>query len=94
MNAYAITASGASDNNYNFNYVNGTLTVNKATLTATADNASRTYGDSNPALTVSYSGFRNGDGVGVINTQATASTAATNHVKRRYLLSKRKAKSD
>lgn len=77
VGTYTITGSGASDNNYAFTYTNGTLTVNKATLVATADNASRIYGDANPALSVSYSGFKNGDTAGVINTQATAATAAT-----------------
>ncbi len=76
VGTYAITGSGALDNNYNFNYVNGTLTVNKATLTATADNKSRVYGDANPALTVTYTGFKNGDTSSVINSAATASTGA------------------
>jgi filamentous hemagglutinin family protein len=73
---YAITASGASDNNYNFNYVNGTLTVNKAVLTATAGNGTREYGDANPSFTVSYSGFKNGENSSVIDTLATAFSAA------------------
>src|SRR4051812_29966689 len=37
------------------------LLVAPATLTVTADSTSRTYGDANPALTASYSGFQNGD---------------------------------
>ena len=39
----------------------GTLTVTPAALTVTADNETKTYGAANPALTVSYSGFVNGD---------------------------------
>lgn len=78
VNTYTITAAGASDNNYNFTYVNGTLSVNKATLTATASSDTREYGDANPALTVSYTGFKNGQNSAVIDTLATASTAATN----------------
>ncbi len=74
---YAITASGAADNNYDFVYTGGTLNVTKALLTATADNKTRTYGDANPALTVSYTGFKNGENASVIDTAATASTAAT-----------------
>lgn len=73
---YAITGSGALDNNYTFSYVNGTLTVNKAALVATANNASRAYGDANPALGVTYTGFKNGETASVIDTQATASTLA------------------
>jgi len=41
--------------------VNGTLTVGKATVTVTADAASRAYGAANPAFTAAYSGFVNGD---------------------------------
>lgn len=73
---YAITGSGAFDNNYTFSYVNGTLTVSKAQLVATANNASRVYGDANPALSVSYTGFKNGETASVIDIQATASTLA------------------
>lgn len=75
---YAITASGASDNNYDFVYADGALSIGKATLTATADNNVRIYGDANPALTVSYAGFKNGENASVINTAAVASTAADN----------------
>jgi filamentous hemagglutinin family protein len=74
---YAITAAGAADNNYSFSYVNGSLTINKATLTATADNKTSIYGDANPALTVTYTGFKNGDTAGVIDSAATATTPAT-----------------
>ncbi len=76
VNTYAITASGAAATNYNFVYNNGTLTVNKATLTVTAGNGLRLYGDTNPALGVSYSGFKNGQTDSVLTTQATATSAA------------------
>ncbi len=73
---FPIIPAGGSDNNYSFSYVNGTLTVNKAPLLATADNKTRTYGISNPPFTISYSGFANGDTEANI-TQPTASTTAT-----------------
>lgn len=73
---YVITGSSAFDNNYTFVYVNGTLVVTKATLTATANNASRDYGDANPAIDVTYSGFKNGENYSVINVLATASSTA------------------
>src|SRR5439155_24447452 len=47
--------------NYSFVFVNGTLTVVKATLTVTADNTSKTYRDPNPTFTASYSGFKNSE---------------------------------
>lgn len=73
---YPITVSGGSDNNYAFTYVSGTLTVNKATLQVTADNKSRTYGSANPAFTLSYSGFSNGETATVIDTPPIGSTTA------------------
>ncbi|WP_243373251.1 MBG domain-containing protein [Geotalea sp. SG265] len=74
---YAITAAGGASNNYNFTYVAGTLTVDKAALTVTANNTSKTYGAANPALTVAYSGFVLGETVANLTTQPTATTTAT-----------------
>ena len=51
---------------------NGTLTVNPAPLTVTAANASRLYGDPNPAFTGTITGIKNGD-----NITATYASAAT-----------------
>jgi len=48
--------------NYTVSLGNGSLTVTGAVLTATANNASRAYGATNPVFTVSYNGFVNGDG--------------------------------
>lgn len=76
VGSYVIAATGATDNNYNFTYVNGTLNVTKALLTVTADAKTREYGDVNPAFTVSYSGFKNGEGIGVLTTAASASSGA------------------
>ena len=61
VGTYPITASGAAIPNYQIVYVAGTLTVNKATLTITAEDKSRLYGMANPAFTAVYSGFVNGD---------------------------------
>src|SRR5439155_727360 len=74
--AYPITASGAVDADYAISYVAGTLTVNAATLTITADDKSKTYGAVNPALTVSYSGFVNGDTVANLTTLPSLTTTA------------------
>ncbi|MGL1889910.1 MAG: choice-of-anchor D domain-containing protein, partial [Reichenbachiella sp.] len=65
------------DDNYDFSYTDGTLTVNKATLTATAANQSRLYGESNPTFTIDYTGFVNGEDATVIVTEPTATTTAT-----------------
>lgn len=51
--------------------------TNVAALTITADNKTRAYGVANPALTVSYSGFANGDDATKLTTQPTVTTTAT-----------------
>ncbi|HWG86854.1 MAG TPA: MBG domain-containing protein, partial [Candidatus Acidoferrales bacterium] len=58
--------------NYVFVFVDGTLTVNPAPLTVDVANASRAYGDPNPAFTGTITGIKNGD-----NITATYSTTAT-----------------
>lgn len=73
---YELTASGGADGNYAFEYVAGTLTITKATLMATADDQSKSYGADNPALTIAYSGFVNGDDASDI-TEPEISTSAT-----------------
>ncbi|MBX2945177.1 MAG: gliding motility-associated C-terminal domain-containing protein [Cyclobacteriaceae bacterium] len=76
VGTYPITVTGGADNNYNFTYVNGTLTVNKATLTASADNKSRLYGAANPTLTITYTGFVNSEDASVLDTAPIATTTA------------------
>ena len=70
---YPITAAlgTLAATNYAFTFVNGTLTVNKAVLTVTANDAGRPYGTANPAFTSTITGFVNGD------TQASAVTGST-----------------
>ena len=72
-----VTAGNLFSNNYNFSFVNGSLSVTKATLTVTADNASRAYGAADPVFTASYSGFVNGESAADISGQPTFSTTAT-----------------
>jgi hypothetical protein len=77
---YAITPSLGSlaAANYAFtSFVNGTLTVTQAPLVVTANNQSRLYGAANPVLTLSYSGFVNGDTPASLTTVPTATTPAT-----------------
>lgn len=53
-----------------------TITVNPASLTITANNTNKTYGAANPALTVTYAGFVNGNTSANLTTQPTISTTA------------------
>ena len=71
---YAITLSAGSATNYALTLVDGTLTVNKAMLTVTADDLIRTYGNVNPALTTTITGFKNGDTASVISGLDGSST--------------------
>jgi hypothetical protein len=76
---YTITAAVGtlSATNYSFNFVNGTLTINKAALTVTANDASRAYGDANPTFTPTYSGFVNGENSSVLSGSPSLTTTAT-----------------
>jgi hypothetical protein len=53
------------------------LTVNKAVVTVTANNASKVYGTANPAFTPNYSGFVNGDTSAVLTGSPSLTTTAT-----------------
>ncbi len=74
---FPITASSASSNDYSISCVSGTLSVNPATLTITADNKTKSYGTALPALSASYSGFVVGDTAASLTTQPTLLTNAT-----------------
>ena len=51
--------------------------ITKATLTVTAENKKRKYGDENPELTLSYSGWKGLDDASVLTTPPMAITEAT-----------------
>jgi MBG domain (YGX type) len=74
---YPITPAGAIDPNYTITYHTGTMTIGKATLTASADNKAMPLGGPLPTLTISYTGFLNGDNASSLTTQPTATTTAT-----------------
>jgi len=76
---YTITVSAgpAQSQNYEFSFTNGTLTITKAMLTVTADNRSRVYGNANPTLTYTISGFKGTDTAAVITGDFALSCAAT-----------------
>jgi len=61
--------------------VTASISVSKAALRATA-NATMTYGADIPSFTVSYSGFVNSVGPGVVDNETTTSTTAVNSTMR------------
>ncbi len=75
--AGAIIATFTGDNNFATSSGSATLTVTKPALTVTANNASRVYGDPNPAFTYTITGFVNGDTQSVVTGTASCSTTAT-----------------
>jgi len=73
---YPITLTGGSAANYDLTLVDGTLTIGRTTIVATADNKSRAYGEANPQLTISYTGFANNEDSTVLDTLPTTATTA------------------
>jgi hypothetical protein len=69
VGAYAITgAQGTlSAKNYTFKFVSGTLTVTKAPLMVTANNATAVYGQTLPKFGYTATGFVNGDTKAVLS---------------------------
>jgi hypothetical protein len=70
-------AIGTGLGNYSISYVNGVLTVNKASLTITASSHTITFGDAVPTITASYTGFVAGDDPTDLTVQPTCSTTYT-----------------
>lgn len=55
----------------------GMLVISKAPLVARADDKTRTFATSNPALSISYSGFVNGETTAALTSEPSANTAAS-----------------
>jgi hypothetical protein len=75
--SHAITAAYGGDAYFAGGSGSMTETVNPASLTITADDQARVYGQANPTLTASYGGFVNGDTPASLTTPVTLSTPAT-----------------
>ena len=73
----AATFSAGLSSNYTITYANGTLTVNPAALTITANNASKTYGQTASFAGTAFttSGLVNGDTVSSVTETSTGSAA-------------------
>lgn len=72
---YPIYAEGAEARNYDFEYVEGVLTVKKAELTASLQHASREYGLENE-YAITYSGFKGSEKKDVISEEPSVVTVA------------------
>ncbi|MBR1687317.1 MAG: hypothetical protein IJ710_02165, partial [Prevotella sp.] len=74
---YPIVITKGGVQNYNDSYVNGTLTITKATLTVSVDNAVRDTSQPNPDFTIHIDGFKNGETESVLISMPVAQTDAT-----------------
>ena len=74
---YAITPSGVTSGNYTITFTDGDLEITPAALTITADDKAKIYGDSNPALTATYAGFKLTDDATDLTGTLDLATAAT-----------------
>ena len=74
---YAIKQTGATAQNYVFEYEDGILTVNKAPLTMTANDKTMTYGGTIPTFDANYEGLKNNENQPVWITAPSLSTIAT-----------------
>ena len=77
---YAITPSGLTSGNYAITFNTSLLTITKAPLSITADSKTKVYGAADPALTVSYSGFVNGETPAVLTGTLSLARAAGENV--------------
>jgi MBG domain (YGX type)/Bacterial Ig-like domain (group 3)/Galactose oxidase, central domain len=82
VGVYPITAAQGTltASNYSFRFVNGSLTINKAHLTVTADSQSRAYGDPNPSLTATLTGFKNSETLATSGVSGAANCTTTGSV--------------
>ncbi|MDX2072828.1 MAG: MBG domain-containing protein, partial [Alphaproteobacteria bacterium] len=81
VGTYAITAASASDNNYNFTYVAGTLTIDRASLIITATNNSKTYGQSitlNGSSDFTVSGLQSGESIDSVTLSSSGTGTGAN----------------
>ena len=77
---YDIIVSGGEVKNYEVtNYTSGKLSITKATLVLTANNATKVYGDANPSFDFSCMGLKNNDVKDeIFITNPTISCSVTN----------------
>ena len=77
VGTYPITVKGGEAMNYNVSYKQGTLTINKASLIATTQDATREYGDEDPEFEMTYSGLKNNESAPVWRVAPTIVTATS-----------------
>jgi hypothetical protein len=74
---YPVTLGGLTSANYTITYVPTTIQIVPVNLIVTPNNATKLFGQPNPAFTLSYQGFRNGDGPSALTGTPVFQTTAT-----------------
>ena len=77
VGTYPITVTLGNNPNYEVTPTNGTFTINKRPATITADNVSKTYGDTDPTLTATVVGSVEGDAIAFSLSRAEGENAGT-----------------
>lgn len=78
VGTYDIVPSGAEAQNYDITYKNGTLSVTKAPLAVSVVDNKREYGEENPAIALTYSGFKNSENENCIAEKPAVTVNAEN----------------
>ncbi len=73
----SVTFTPGDTTNYTTETKTVSINVSPAEITAKADDKTRNYGEANPAFTITYSGFVNGEDETAVTTASTAVTTAT-----------------
>ncbi|MDD7257394.1 MAG: MBG domain-containing protein [Prevotellaceae bacterium] len=76
VGTYDIVVSQGTIMNPNVTFINGTLTIHKAELTASVGKYVRKQGEKNPEFVISYSGFKNDEDISVVTKCPVATTTA------------------
>ena len=76
VGAYPLSISGGVAQNYIFKYETGTLTITKAALEISVNDATKVYGSVNPAFTLNYSGLKNNETKPIWEKSPTFTTSA------------------
>ena len=77
VGSYTIEVRQGSIKNYNVHFENGSLAINKASLTISAGNYTKKQGDAMPEFKANYTGFKNGEDESVLTKRPTFETTAT-----------------
>ena len=77
VGSYSIVIKPGTVQNEDVQYIDGTLTIDKAQLKVTAADCEREQGTENPVFVITYSGWKNGENESVLKEKPVATTEAT-----------------